>query len=192
MRGDWWQTYDTTATIYLYCIPCHFSYRYGSCTTHNLIIPKFRDSTKSQCPIPDSKVHGANMGPTWGRQDPGWPYVCFMNFAIWDVLTRYQYKPVYNKDLRRCARLKTIELLLSANSNAIPSIWIDHTEETEHYVINNMYTICWGIFLKQFYEYQLFAIFVDLIAIIRGTSGRDVYACWKNRTSWQLGGYIFS
>ena len=23
--------------------------------------------------IPDSKVHGANMGPAWGRQDPGGP-----------------------------------------------------------------------------------------------------------------------
>ena len=24
---------------------------------------------------PDSKVHGANMGPIWGRQDPGGPHV---------------------------------------------------------------------------------------------------------------------
>ena len=34
--------------------------------------------------IPDSKVHGANMGPIWGRQDPGGPHVAPMNFAIWD------------------------------------------------------------------------------------------------------------
>ena len=34
--------------------------------------------------IPDSKVHGANMGPIWGRQDPGGPHVGLMNFAIWD------------------------------------------------------------------------------------------------------------
>ena len=27
----------------------------------------------------DSKVHGANMGPTWGRQDPGGPHVGPMN-----------------------------------------------------------------------------------------------------------------
>ena len=33
--------------------------------------------------IPDSKVHGANMGPIWGRQDPGGPHVRPMNFAIW-------------------------------------------------------------------------------------------------------------
>ena len=33
---------------------------------------------------PDSKVHGAKMGPIWGRQDPGGPHVGPMNFAIWD------------------------------------------------------------------------------------------------------------
>ena len=33
--------------------------------------------------FPDSKVHGANMGPIWGRQDPGGPHVGPMNFAIW-------------------------------------------------------------------------------------------------------------
>ena len=32
---------------------------------------------------PDSKVHGANMGPIWGRQDPGVPHVGHMNFVIW-------------------------------------------------------------------------------------------------------------
>ena len=35
--------------------------------------------------IPDSKVHGANMGPIWGRQDPGGPHAGSMNFAIWDM-----------------------------------------------------------------------------------------------------------
>ena len=34
---------------------------------------------------PDSKVYGANMGPIWGRQDPEWPHVGPMNFAIWDL-----------------------------------------------------------------------------------------------------------
>ena len=36
--------------------------------------------------IPNSKVHGANMGSIWGRQDPGGPHVGPMNFAIWDVI----------------------------------------------------------------------------------------------------------
>ena len=34
---------------------------------------------------PDSKVHGANTGPIWGRQDPGGPHVGPMNFAIWVI-----------------------------------------------------------------------------------------------------------
>ena len=34
---------------------------------------------------PNSKVHGAKMGPIWGRQDPGGPHVGPMNFAIWDA-----------------------------------------------------------------------------------------------------------
>ena len=34
--------------------------------------------------IPERKVYGANMGPTWGRQDPGGPYVGPMNLAISD------------------------------------------------------------------------------------------------------------
>ena len=29
--------------------------------------------------VPDSKVHGANMGPNWGRQDPGGPHDGPMN-----------------------------------------------------------------------------------------------------------------
>ena len=39
-----------------------------------------------ECYIPDSKVHGANMGPTWGWQDPGGPHVGHMNLVIWDNL----------------------------------------------------------------------------------------------------------
>ena len=31
-------------------------------------------------------VHGANMGPIWGQQDPDWPHVGLMNFAIWVIL----------------------------------------------------------------------------------------------------------
>ena len=31
----------------------------------------------------DSKVHCANMGPIWGRQDPDGPHAGPMNFAIW-------------------------------------------------------------------------------------------------------------
>ena len=35
---------------------------------------------------PDSKIHGAKMGPIWGRQDPGGPHVGLVNLAIWVML----------------------------------------------------------------------------------------------------------
>ena len=37
--------------------------------------------------IPDSKILGAHMEPTWCRQDPGGPHVGPMKIAIWDNLT---------------------------------------------------------------------------------------------------------
>ena len=36
---------------------------------------------------PDNKVHEANMGPIWDRQDPGGPRDVPMNIAIWACLT---------------------------------------------------------------------------------------------------------
>ena len=41
---------------------------------------------------PDSKVHGANMGTIWGRQDPGGPHVGPMNFAIWGQFSMCKWK----------------------------------------------------------------------------------------------------
>ena len=41
---------------------------------------------------PDSKLHGANMGPIWGRQDPGGPHVGPINIAIWVLMTMHEAK----------------------------------------------------------------------------------------------------
>ena len=49
--------------------------------------------------IPDSKVHGANMGPTWGRQDPDGPHVGPMNLAIWDVKCAHDISTIDNLEL---------------------------------------------------------------------------------------------
>ena len=50
---------------------------------------------------PDSKVHGAYMGPTWGRQDPGGPHVGHVNLVIWvTYLTpNYYGSDITNKNL---------------------------------------------------------------------------------------------
>ena len=39
--------------------------------------------SQNEVNCPDSKVHGANMGSTWGLQDPGGLHVDPMNLAIW-------------------------------------------------------------------------------------------------------------
>ena len=41
--------------------------------------------------FPDSKAHGANMGTTWGRQDPGGPHVGHVNHAIRDCIDSVCY-----------------------------------------------------------------------------------------------------
>ena len=46
---------------------------------------------------PDSKVHGANMGLIWGRQDPGGPHVGPMNFAIWVIIAVNCLRPQHFK-----------------------------------------------------------------------------------------------
>ena len=51
---------------------------------------------------PDSKVHGANMGPIWGGQDPGGPHVGPMNFAIWEGKNEVDAKPLSEPMLAYC------------------------------------------------------------------------------------------
>ena len=46
----------------------------GPCLVYDLKIKRH---------FPDNKVHGANMGPIWGRQDPGGPQVGPMKLAVW-------------------------------------------------------------------------------------------------------------
>ena len=43
--------------------------------------------TKICVAIPDSKVHGANMGPTWVLSAPDGPHVGPMNISIWDMVS---------------------------------------------------------------------------------------------------------
>ena len=49
--------------------------------------------------LPDSKAHGANMGPTWGRQAPGGPHVGPMNLAIW-VFKKYNSRHRWDELLK--------------------------------------------------------------------------------------------
>ena len=58
-------------------------------TTSNCLIPSETPYGPTIRPVsgsnPDSKVHGAHMRPTWGRQDPCGPHVGPVIYAIWEV-----------------------------------------------------------------------------------------------------------
>ena len=59
----------------------------GKCPTYNHVLLTKRLLAMPQLnEIPDNRVHGAIMGPIWGRQDPGGPHIGPMNFAIWDSI----------------------------------------------------------------------------------------------------------
>ena len=58
---------------------------------HYQNISRGESHPKPQFASPDSKVHGANMGPIWGRQVPGGPHVGPMNLAIWVSNTEICY-----------------------------------------------------------------------------------------------------
>ena len=49
------------------------------------IFAKIEHSSHTE-PIEDSKVSGANMGPTWVLLAPDGPHVGPVNFAIWAIL----------------------------------------------------------------------------------------------------------
>ena len=54
----------------------------------NSVIAYMDDTTNNflynMVDTPDSKVHGANMDPTWVLSAPGGPHVGPMKLAIWD------------------------------------------------------------------------------------------------------------
>ena len=91
---------------------------------------------------PDSKVHGANTQPIWGRQDPGWLHV-----AIWRVHNTYTWRAQQIIFLRLyirgwCAHghrygvilVWKIRWLLPASS-----VW------SRHLVSNARYAVLWDI-----------------------------------------------
>ena len=65
-----------TDLCYRKCVPPRFQW-----AMHQSLVLSFHQY------VPDSKVHGANMGPIWGQQDPGGPHVGPMNFAIWGAIS---------------------------------------------------------------------------------------------------------
>ena len=82
------------------------------CASKHFLVTAFR-MIWSCCYVrnPHSKVYGAYMGPTWGRQDPCGPHVGPMNLAIWDSHLKC------NSDLAESC-------LPTAYCSVIRSVWI--------------------------------------------------------------------
>ena len=81
--------YTTNASQFTICkvklslYPCGWAGDKSSCNMHAVNVNSGLSSIAFTT-HPDNKVHGANVGPIWGRQDPGGPHVGPMNFAIWE------------------------------------------------------------------------------------------------------------
>ena len=60
----------------------NYSRVYGLCFMVTKAVEHSRCVSVLENHNPDSKVHGTNMGPIWGRQDPVGPHAGPMNFAI--------------------------------------------------------------------------------------------------------------
>ena len=58
---------------------------------------------------PDSKVHGANMGPIWGCQDPGGPHIGPVNFAILERIRNEKYYPFTTWNIQLQTNSKCVE-----------------------------------------------------------------------------------
>ena len=85
-------------TLYFHSHVVNFLPTYSKQTQHRLSVMAnyWECFVSSKSDFPDNKVHGANMGPIWGRQDPGGPHVGPMNFAIWLVFSFCCCCAVYN------------------------------------------------------------------------------------------------
>ena len=76
---------------------------YIGCVGVKAFVNQTITTTNARYSISDSKVHRANMGPIWDRQDPGGPHVGPMDFAIWDIAMLETFRPgsYIPKDLAR-------------------------------------------------------------------------------------------
>ena len=79
--------------------------------------------------IPDSKVHGANMGPTWGQQASDGPHVGPMNLAIRDV-----YRSAMQKNISLVKKKKFLWLIFLP---AVAHNCLQHNNINIHTIISS-------------------------------------------------------
>ena len=87
LSSEWWHRAGSTLSqVMAYCLMawCHYlNHQLGT--------------------VPDSEVHGANMGSTWVLSAPDGPHVGPMNLAIRGGMRRY----------RKCSRIQPIKCIMN-------------------------------------------------------------------------------
>ena len=88
--------------------------------------------------IPDSKVHGANMGPIWGRQDLGGPHVpcylvrhhdipcvhCVLRVLLWQLQnTKGKQHKISGLCTKAVSKCLAHQIKRHAISDVFPPIW---------------------------------------------------------------------
>ena len=83
--------------------------------TLNIFNPSGADADSLQDTYPVIKFYGANMGPTWGQQDPGWPHEpCYLGRSIpWLLKPCKQATCSHDIDLSLMVVLVTVAPCLS-------------------------------------------------------------------------------
>ena len=122
---------ENTSTLLTYCTPEDMPDRMNQSPEPMVTQGQF----SMEC-FPDSKDHGANLGPTWGRQDPGWPQVGPMNFAIWVIMPvveidyTFKFTPLnpqrpesYTKQFHKNIERYTADTIVS---------WTKHVKKTKN------------------------------------------------------------
>ena len=90
-------------------------------------MPLLMNKMKHELPIADSesKVHGANMGPTWALSAPDGPHVGPMNLAIWGPLPNHgnfetphaTFAAYY---VRRCNNKEVVDFMILITNEKVP------------------------------------------------------------------------
>ena len=102
----------------------------------------------SRISSPDSKVHGATMGPIWDRQDPDGPHVGPMNLAIWEI----------NGSINR-HQIRWIHPLLST---------LDHASlDPRHFLASDWLSICRAAVHLQYADKPLIGFSSNLVGRFR-------------------------
>ena len=142
---------------------------------------------------PDFNVHGANMGPIWGRQDPGGPHVVPVNLVFWEAGTILNHKAVFSHFHR--ASLFEINMLVRSSNMIRPnaafmsqrirhlwfSLWLVAFAAPEHKLNQGWLIVSWT--LRDKYNWNFDTNIYDNVSKTLQFCSWDFLGTWFNFNS---------